>query len=63
MPLRATSTASARVNPTTPCFDALVGAEGIYLFDTEGRRLMDFHGNSVHQVGYGHPKVVAAVKA
>jgi 4-aminobutyrate aminotransferase len=23
---------------------------------------MDFHGNSVHQVGHGHPRVVAAVK-
>lgn len=23
---------------------------------------MDFHGNSVHQVGYGHPRVVEAVK-
>lgn len=47
---------------STPCFDALVGAEGIYLVDTEGRRLMDFHGNGVHQVGYRHPKVIAAVK-
>ena len=47
---------------STPCFDALVGAEGIYLVDTEGRRFMDFHGNSVHQVGYRHPKVIAAVK-
>ncbi|MBM3368100.1 MAG: aspartate aminotransferase family protein, partial [Betaproteobacteria bacterium] len=26
------------------------------------RRIMDFHGNSVHQVGYGHPKVLAAVR-
>ncbi|MEP7084821.1 MAG: aspartate aminotransferase family protein [Betaproteobacteria bacterium] len=47
---------------STPCFDAVVGAEGIYLIDTEGRRLMDFHGNSVHQVGYGHPRVIEAVK-
>ena len=47
---------------STPCFDALERAEGIYLIDTEGRRFMDFHGNSVHQVGYGHPTVVAAVK-
>ena len=47
---------------STPCFDAVVRAEGIYLTDTEGRRMMDFHGNSVHQVGYGHPKVIAAIK-
>jgi 4-aminobutyrate aminotransferase len=24
---------------------------------------MDFHGNSVHQVGHGHPRVVEAIKA
>ena len=24
---------------------------------------MDFHGNSVHQVGHGHPHVVAAIKS
>jgi len=27
-----------------------------------GRTLLDFHGNSVHQVGYGHPHVLAAVR-
>jgi 4-aminobutyrate aminotransferase len=47
---------------STPWFDALAEAEGIYLIDTEGRRLMDFHGNSVHQVGYRHPRVIEAVK-
>jgi 4-aminobutyrate aminotransferase len=47
---------------STPCFDALVAADGIYLTDTDGRRLMDFHGNSVHQVGYRHPRVIDAVK-
>jgi 4-aminobutyrate aminotransferase len=47
---------------STPCFNALRSASGIWLEDTEGRRIMDFHGNSVHQVGHGHPRVVAAVK-
>ncbi len=47
---------------STPCFDALVESEGIWLVDAEGRRYMDFHGNSVHQVGYRHPHVIAAVK-
>src|SRR4029079_6164811 len=37
-------------------------ARGIWLEDVEGRRIMDFHGNSVHQVGHGHPRVVAATK-
>ena len=47
---------------STPCFDALVSADGIYIVDAEGRRFMDFHGNSVHQVGYRHPKVIDAIK-
>src|SRR5512140_1001028 len=47
---------------STPCFDALVAADGIWLEDVAGRRIMDFHGNNVHQVGYRHPRVMAAVK-
>jgi 4-aminobutyrate aminotransferase len=47
---------------STPCFNALREAEGIWLTDMEGRRIMDFHGNNVHQVGYRHPAVIAAVK-
>src|SRR5690348_11069451 len=47
---------------STPCLDALASASGIWLTDVEGRRYMDFHGNSVHQVGHGHPRVVQAVK-
>jgi 4-aminobutyrate aminotransferase len=48
---------------STPCLDVLAGCEGIYIEDLQGRQFMDFHGNSVHQVGFGHPKVVAAIKA
>ena len=48
---------------STPCFDALAACEGIWLTDIAGRRIMDFHGNSVHQVGYRHPHVMAAVRA
>ncbi len=47
---------------STPCLDALVEAEGIWLTDADGRRYMDFHGNNVHQVGYRHPRVVDAIK-
>ena len=47
---------------STPCLDALRASGGIWLEDIEGRRIMDFHGNSVHQVGHGHPKVIEAVK-
>jgi len=51
-----------RQSLSTPCFNALKSARGIWLEDVEGRRIMDFHGNSVHQVGHGHPRVVAATK-
>lgn len=47
---------------STPCLNALQGCEGSYLIDTEGRKILDFHGNSVHQVGFSHPKVIAAIK-
>lgn len=48
---------------STPCLNALRGAEGIYLEDLQGRRYMDFHGNSVHQVGFGNRAVIEAIKA
>ena len=44
---------------STPCLNALRGCDGIYLEDLQGRRYMDFHGNSVHQVGFANPSVVA----
>jgi 4-aminobutyrate aminotransferase len=47
---------------STPCFNALASAQGAWIEDVEGRRYLDFHGNNVHQVGYGHPKVIEAVK-
>jgi 4-aminobutyrate aminotransferase len=52
-----------RQSLSTPCLDAIERAEGAMLIDVEGRRILDFHGNSVHQLGHGHPKVVAAIKA
>jgi (R)-1-hydroxy-2-aminoethylphosphonate ammonia-lyase len=47
---------------STPCLSAIKSAAGIWLEDVDGRRVMDFHGNSVHQLGHGHPRVVEAVK-
>lgn len=48
---------------SSPCLSAIARAEGIWIEDTAGRRYMDFHGNSVHHIGYAHPKLVAAIKA
>src|SRR5580658_9811956 len=51
-----------RQSLSTPCLTAIVRAEGAALIDIDGRRIFDFHGNSVHQLGHGHPKVVAAIR-
>ena len=47
---------------STPCMNALKGAKGAWIEDIEGRRYIDFHGNNVHQVGFGNPDVIEAVK-
>ena len=47
---------------SSPCVSTIAKAEGIWIEDTAGRRYMDFHGNSVHHIGYAHPRVVAAIK-
>ncbi|WP_018698072.1 (R)-1-hydroxy-2-aminoethylphosphonate ammonia-lyase [Amorphus coralli] len=46
---------------STPCLNVVERAEGAWLVDDAGRRILDLHGNAVHQVGYGHPAVVAAI--
>ncbi|WP_199084864.1 aspartate aminotransferase family protein [Bosea sp. ASV33] len=48
---------------SSPCLTAIARAEGIWIEDTMGRRYMDFHGNSVHHIGYGHPRLKEAIKA
>src|SRR5262245_19559476 len=48
---------------STPCLSAVRRAEGVWVEEIGGRRFMDFHGNSVHHLGYSHPRLVAALKA
>ncbi len=47
---------------STPCLNAIRRAEGIYIEDMQGRRYMDFHGNNVHHIGYGHPRLKQAIR-
>lgn len=47
---------------STPCLDTLEAAEGIYIQDATGKKYMDFQGNNVHQLGYGHPHVIKRVQ-
>jgi 4-aminobutyrate aminotransferase len=48
---------------STPCLDVLESCEGIYITDVRGKKYMDFHGNSVHQVGYKNTYVIDKVKS
>ena len=48
---------------SSPCQSALRAVGGIWLEETDGHRLIDLHGNTAHHVGYGHPALVAALKA
>ncbi|MEJ0103457.1 MAG: aspartate aminotransferase family protein [Bacteroidota bacterium] len=47
---------------STPCLDVIESCEGIYIINNTGKKYMDFHGNNVHQVGYGNEFVKEAVK-
>jgi 4-aminobutyrate aminotransferase len=51
-----------RQSVSTPCLSAIVKAEGIWIEDAGGRRYMDFHGNNVHHIGYGHPRLKEAIR-
>ncbi|MCL4180817.1 MAG: aspartate aminotransferase family protein [Verrucomicrobia bacterium] len=46
---------------STPCLNVLHGCQGASLEDAQGRQLLDFHGNNVHQVGFGHSRVIEAI--
>jgi 4-aminobutyrate aminotransferase len=47
---------------STPCLNVLSHCSGSDLIDLQGHRILDFHGNSAHQVGFAHPQVIEAVK-
>ncbi len=50
-----------RQSVSTPCLNAIAKAEGIWIEDVTSRRYMDFHGNNVHHIGYGHPRLKRAI--
>jgi len=60
--LRRDAAAFLHQSLSSPCVSAIAKAEGIWIEDTAGRRYMDFHGNSVHHIGYGHPRLKEAIR-
>ena len=47
---------------SSPCVSTIAKAEGSWIEDHDGRRYLDFHGNSVHHIGYAHPRLLDAIK-
>jgi 4-aminobutyrate aminotransferase len=60
--LRRDSASYLKQAVSTPCLTSIEGAEGAYIFGSDGTPYLDFHGNSAHQIGYGHPRLVQALK-
>jgi 4-aminobutyrate aminotransferase len=46
---------------STPCLDVLGSCKGSGMQTVSGRHLLDFHGNNVHQLGYGNDEVIVQV--
>ncbi len=46
---------------SSPCLNVLKRCSGATLTDRQDRELLDFHGNNVHQVGFGHPRILEAI--
>jgi len=46
---------------SSPCLNTISKAEGPYIWDGTGKRYLDFHGNNVHHIGYGHPRLKKAI--
>src|SRR6201999_2394264 len=50
-----------RQSVSMPCLNSIAKAEVIWIEDTAGRRYMDFHGNNVHHICFGHPRLKKAI--
>ncbi len=48
---------------STPCLTSIKSGKGVWLEDHAGKKYLDLYGNSVHHVGYQHPRMVAALTA
>lgn len=46
---------------SSPCLDVLDSSEGSGMTTISGKHLLDFHGNNVHQLGYGNEVVISQI--
>lgn len=45
---------------STPVMNVLSKTEGAYIYDLNGKKYLDLHGNGVHNAGFSNPEVIAA---
>ena len=46
---------------STPCLDVITDCYGPYIINAQGKKILDFHGNNLHQVGYKNSYVLDAI--
>ncbi len=46
---------------STPCLNVIESCAGSTITLATGQTLLDFHGNYIHNLGFGHPEIVAAI--
>jgi 4-aminobutyrate aminotransferase len=46
---------------STPCLDVLASCNGSEIHTLSGKKMLDFHGNNVHQLGYGNDYVISKI--
>jgi len=46
---------------SSPCLDVLDNCKGSWVQTLSGRQMLDFHGNNVHQLGYGNDYLIEQV--
>jgi len=46
---------------STPVMNVLSRAEGVYIYDVDGRAYIDMHGNGIHNVGFNNDSVIEAI--
>jgi len=46
---------------STPCLNYIEESNGVFLTDGDGKKLIDFHGNNVHQLGFGNEYILNKV--
>lgn len=46
---------------STPCLNVIESCSGSRITLSTGQSLLDFHGNYIHNLGFGHPEIIEAI--